>query len=268
MADKGDKLAFDPTTIITTIKTAKIGLPNSVKVADKIATDLLKLVHLILAPAQFAAAWQDRLSNYIDRAVRQVPEERRIQPVESIALTTLEKLRLQGESEPVTSLYVNLLARAMDRERVGEAHPAFPFVISQLAPDELIFLLDLARREHTVIMAPMGTRMYPDAEARALGLANFEMPDAIRAMAISETFAYETLSQPEMYPVYQDHLQHLGLIEYSNELQAFQQYLRRKSLQEGHLHLFTLRLTHFGKLFLKACMNLQETASGETTNGH
>jgi hypothetical protein len=90
------------------------------------------------------AASQDRLEGYINKSIRQVPEERRITPVESIALPVAERLRFQEEGNPITDLYINLLSRAMDGERVSEAHPAFISVISQLAPDELLFLQDLS----------------------------------------------------------------------------------------------------------------------------
>ncbi|NTI16092.1 DUF4393 domain-containing protein [Agrobacterium rhizogenes] len=259
-------MPIDPATVVTAVSTVKKGLPQSFKEADKVATDLVKLVHLILAPVQFASAWQDRLSRYIDKAVRQVPQEQLVPPVESIALAIAEKLKLQGEDEPITELYINLLARAMDKERVGEAHPAFPSVIAQLAPDELIFLLDLAKRVRTVIMSPTGRRTYPTRADREKGLAYFEMPEDARKELISLTFDYEGLSQPEMYPVYQEHLQHLGLIEYSNELTDFHTYLQRKSLKDGQLGVFTLRLTHFGKLFLRACTD-QGLAKRESVVG-
>ncbi|WP_211960885.1 Abi-alpha family protein [Cupriavidus plantarum] len=35
---------------------------------------------------------------------------------------------------------MNLLSRGMDRERVGEAHPAFIQIVGQLAPDEAVLI--------------------------------------------------------------------------------------------------------------------------------
>lgn len=73
-------------------------------------------------------------------AFRQVPAQRRIAPAESLALQISERLRFQEESSILTEMYINLLARATDRDRAGEAHPAFLLIISQLAPDEVLLL--------------------------------------------------------------------------------------------------------------------------------
>jgi hypothetical protein len=91
----------------------------------KFAEDLTKAVRLVLFPVQLAAALQDRLAGYIDRAIRQVPELRRVVPAESIALPIAERLRFQEPDSPITDLYINLLARAMDGERM----PSEPSII-------------------------------------------------------------------------------------------------------------------------------------------
>jgi len=122
------------------------------KQAGKIGEDLLKTLRLILFPLQYAAVLQDRLEGYIDQAIRQVPHERLIAPIDSILLPIAERLRFQEGENPITEMYINLLARAMDGERVGEAHPAFISVISQLAPDEVVLLREISRREYTAII--------------------------------------------------------------------------------------------------------------------
>jgi hypothetical protein len=104
------------------------------KQAGKLGEDIAKSIRLVLFPLQLAAALQDRFAGYIDRAIRQVPEPRLIAPMESIMLPIAERLRFQEPANPITDLYINLLSRAMDGERVGEAHPAFIGVISQLGP--------------------------------------------------------------------------------------------------------------------------------------
>lgn len=38
----------------------------------------------------------------------------------------------------------------MDKERVGEAHPAFISIIGQLEPDELLVLRQLEQQEYNV----------------------------------------------------------------------------------------------------------------------
>lgn len=131
---------------------------GTLKEIGKIGVDAVKVVRLALFPLQAGAALQDRLAAYIDRAVRVVPEAQRIAPMELIFLPVAEKLRFQEPDNPLTELYLNLLSRAMDGERVGEAHPAFVVVISQLAPDEVTIIRMLAELDYSMIVK-VGGRM-------------------------------------------------------------------------------------------------------------
>jgi hypothetical protein len=232
---------------------AAIVAPQTVGQIDKFGADAAKTVRLLMFPFQIGGALQDRLERYIDRAIRQVPEERRIEPVESVAFPIVERLRFQPEHDPITELYVQLLARAMDRERVGEAHPAFFSIITQMAPDELLFLRDFASRDETLLMSPVGQKLYPDPAWRQARLDRCELSADIRQEIEDKTFTYEVLSQPELFPVYQEHLQHLGLIEYHNELARRYKELELKPRDDKELSVFSMKLTHLGRLFLKAC---------------
>jgi len=247
----------DPNTIITSgvavAEAAAVVLPDTVRQVDKFGADVAKTTRLLLFPFQIGGALQDRLERYIDRAIRKVPEERRIEPVESLAYPIVEKLRFQPEDDPITELYLQLLSRAMDREHVGEAHPAFFNVITQMAPDELIFLHDFASRDETLIMSPMGQKVYPDPAWRKARLDKSELSAKIRQEIVDQTFRYEALIQPELFPVYQEHLQHLGLIEYHNQRARHYKQLELKVRDDSELSIYSMKITHFGRLFLKAC---------------
>jgi len=143
----------------------------------------------------------------------------------------------------------------VDREGVGHAHPAFFSVITQMAPDELIFLHDFASRNETLIMSPTGQKVYPDLLWRKSRLDKCDLRSDLEQQIENDIFKYETLIQPELFPVYQEHLQHLGLIEYSNRLSRHYDAIGLKTSDDGDLSLFSMRLTHFGRLFLKACVN-------------
>jgi len=88
----------------------------------------------MLFSLQYGAALQDRLARHISNSIDRVPEDRRIEPVESITLQIVDRLKFQEDGSPITDMYLSLLARAMDKECVGEAHPAFVQIVSQLAP--------------------------------------------------------------------------------------------------------------------------------------
>lgn len=253
----------DPNTIaasgVAVAQAAGAVLPDTVRQVDKFGTDVAKTIRLLLFPFQLTGALQDRLETYIERAIRQVPAERRIEPVESIAFPVVEKLRFQSESDPITELYIQLLSRAMDGERVGEAHPAFFNIITQLAPDELLFLRDFERHDETIIMAPSGKKIYPAPEARKLRIEEAKLPSELKLAVEDQMFRYEALNQPEMFPVYQEHLEGLGLIEYHMWEQDVRYYFKTDPDRLA-LEAFIMKLTHFGRLFLKAC---SKNISGE-----
>src|ERR1700748_233059 len=102
---------------------------DTLKEVSKIGVDFVKMVRLALFPVQYGAMLQDRLARHLQRSIEKVPAARRVAPVESIALQIADKLRYQEDGSVLTEMYVNLLARAMDKERVSEAHPTFLHVI-------------------------------------------------------------------------------------------------------------------------------------------
>jgi len=246
----------DPNTIVASgvavAQAAGAIIPDTVRQIDKFGTDVTKTIRLLLFPFQLTGALQDRLERYIDHAIRQVPEERRIEPVESIAFPIVEKLRFQPEGDPITELYVQLLSRAMDGERVGEAHPAFFNIITQLAPDELLFLRDFERHDEIIIMSPPGQKTYPQPHLRQIALDKAVLPHELLLTVKRQMFQYESLNQPEMFPVYQEHLEGLGLIEYKAWEKKYIWYFEKDRTPED-LTVFAMSLTHFGRLFLKAC---------------
>lgn len=122
------------------------GLTGTVTETGKALTDITKTFRLFLAPFQYGALWQDRFAAYLDSVRSAVPTERQVEAVPEIAGPVLEKLRFQSVDSPLTELYLNLLKRAIDKERRDEAHPAFANIIAQLSADEALFLF-LLRKE-------------------------------------------------------------------------------------------------------------------------
>ncbi len=243
----------DTKTAVAAAEVAGKLMPKTMQQIDNFGADILKTVRLLTVPVQYVGAWQDRLDAHIEKAIRNIPEERRIAPIESISAPIVEKLRFQPQDDPITELYINLLSRAMDGERVGEAHPAFFTVITQLAPDELLFLNDIALREESFIMAPSGRKVYPSPAVRDKRLNELGLGYSIKEKVKSLMFGYECLNQPELYPVYQEHLEHLGLIKYVNSFEPIVKDLRLMKEPGRGMRLFTLGLTGFGSMFLKAC---------------
>jgi hypothetical protein len=224
---------------------------DTFKQAGKLGEDIAKTLRLILFPLQFTAALQDRLITYINRAVRQVPEPQLIAPAQSLMLPIVEKLRFQEAESPITDMYINLLSRAMDGERVGEAHPAFVGVISQLAPDEVVFLRELSRRDYTLIIKMDLDWSTPNAEKTEEIISG--LPPQVIEKSRSIIFSYQSLNQPELFYVFLEHLFHLGLVQYVNEPIVNGAY--KGIPRMGTPTLVFIRLSAFGNLFHKACIS-------------
>lgn len=227
---------------------------GALKEAGKLAEQIVKTVRLVLFPVQIAAAVQDRLVGYIDRAIRQVPEPHLIVPRESIVLPLAEKLRFQEPANPITDLYINLLSRAMDGERVGEAHPAFIGIISQLAPDEVVFLRELSKNEYTLILRMDEAWHCPSPQQIKEAFDQSDMPPRLIEKSNSIVFTYGTLNQSDLFYVFLEHLYHLGLVQYINEPSNDGEY---KGFNRGrdYPRFVFIRLSTFGKLFFKACVS-------------
>ncbi len=111
-----------------------------VQESSKALTDLIKAARLFTAPIQLLAAYQDRLSKFFDKVRGSVKEENQIEAPASISGPIIDRLKYLEDENYLTELYLNLLSRAIDKERVQEAHPAFYHIIDQLSADEAMIL--------------------------------------------------------------------------------------------------------------------------------
>lgn len=217
----------------------------------KIGEDAVKVVRLALFPIQFGAFLQDRLARYLTKALDKVPAERRIAPRDSVMLPVAEKLRHEDEDgNPIADLYVNLLARAMDRDRLGDAHPAFVHLIGQLAPDEILILLQLSAQRHRVFFRH-GPREPALLHEQVPPLLQ-RMPDPVATELLSAAVRPEDLAQPELFLTFLEHLVALGIVEYTNEPRS-DETQKLSFLFLGFEYHF-IRLTAFGHLFHRACV--------------
>jgi Abortive infection alpha len=168
-----------------------------------------------------------------------------------------EKLRYQEADNPITDLYINLLARAMDGERIGEAHPAFVGIISQLAPDEVVFLAELSRHEYTLILKINDDWPTPSQRQVLERLTCSGMPETLVEKSNEILFKYQKLNQPEMFYLFLEHLYHLGLVQYLNTPSNEGDYKGLERGAKGTPLLIFIGLSRLGKLFHKACVGSQ-----------
>lgn len=223
----------------------------ALKETGKIGEDLVKTVRLVLFPLQYAAALQDRLAKHLRKSIEGVPEERRIAPVESLALSIAEQLRFHDETSVVGNMFVSLLSRAMDRDRVGEAHPAFVQIVSQLAPDEAVLIQQIAAAQPSAYMRPpkkdVAVLLRDEREAliNASGMSD-DQKRHLQGVAVRP----EELAQPELVYTYIEHLVSLGIVSYTNEPwnDAF------KGAKGASFDFWFVGLNGLGELFHRACL--------------
>lgn len=214
----------------------------------KLGADAIRMVRLALFPVQLASHYQKRLENYLSQALQRVPEQERVKPVESLVLQVSERLRFQEEDSLLTEMYLELLACAFDKRRCGQAHPAFTGLISQLSPDEAILLNHIA--------GPLA-RIYIGKEPLSWTEHSRDIKAHLTANSLEpgeldwdRFIAPEILSQPAYLQLYIQHLQTLGLIEYTNEQQHALALCF--SVLNGQ-PAWAVKLSEFGSLFHAAC---------------
>ncbi|QIE30061.1 Abi-alpha family protein [Caballeronia sp. SBC2] len=188
---------------------------------------------------------------HLERSVELVPEERRVAPVESLAIPIAEQLTFHDEASVVGHMFERLLARAMDRDRVGEAHPAFVQIVSQLAPDEAILIRQIAVARPSAYMRP------PKKDVSVL--LKGEREELINASGMSDdqkrqlqdiVVRPEELAQPSLVYTYIEHLVSLGLVSYTNEPWNAE----FKGAKGANFDFWFVGLNGLGELFYRACL--------------
>lgn len=206
-------------------------LADAMKQGGAALADTVKAFRLFTAPIQLLAVAQDRLAAFCRKVREAVPEERQQEAAPSVALPVLMELRFMEDENPLTELYVNLLARAIDKERFAEAHPAFSKIIGQMSPDEAIMMYHFRDRKRWLKPLPL---KHGVQQGR---------------------FPILTLAQPANFHMYAKHLEALSLLVLpKNNVE-----LKRSPSLDGSFKIASdedpyLTLTEFGELFVKACI--------------
>lgn len=197
----------------------------------------VKASRFLLAPIDYLAAQHDRWESFLKRVSDQVPEERLIDAHPQIAGKAIEGLKYLEQESILAELFINLLARAIDKDRVSEAHPAFASIISQISPDEAFILFTLSKKQYRLVQhAPYNTH------TNTFG---------VRVDTFQE-FPVAKLVYPQNYQMYMSHLYSLnlaGIFQSGN-----QEAIHMGGHQTGVNIISYAQLISFGELFAKACM--------------
>jgi hypothetical protein len=238
------------------------GVSDTLKEVGKIGVDFVKTARLLLFPVQYGAMLQDRLAHHLRNAIERVPVDARIPPVESLALQIGEKLRYEEEGTALGEMYVNLLSRAMDNERVSDAHPAFVQIVGQLAPDEALLIEQLSEHDPSAYIRRKASDNVMLQHDRDEAVNQAHCSDDSKQLLKTLFVRPEELQQPTLLYTYIEHLVSLGLVSYTNDHQWASKYGTVKTSMQGTDFWF-IRLNGFGKLFHRACL----TGSGFEKGG-
>jgi len=202
-----------------------------------VARNTIKASRFILAPIDYLAAQQDRYQAFLKKVNDKVPEERMIPAHPQIAGPVIEGLRYLEQDNLLSELFINLLARAIDKERVSEAHPAFASIISQLSPDEAIIIFHLNKKQY---LFKQYSKFF--LETHTFGPREVTQND----------FPIKDLIYPQNFGLYMDHMHSLNLGGIWQ--QGNQETIMEEGKQTGVNIISISQLTSFGKLFSQACM--------------
>lgn len=225
---------------------------DSIQEVSKIGVDAVKTIRLALLPLQLTAAYQDRVARWIDKTIRSVPEPRRVAPIPSLALPIIEKLKYFDDGELLGNMYSGLLSRTFDRDRLGEAHPAFVNVISQLSPDEAKLINILSSETGKVYFGLSAQEWTVSFDLIASELQRCGFPGEPRQWLPRFAVDPEALNFPSYLQMYVHHLQSLGLITYNNTSDP--EFFSVVGNHEWGKKWWTIELTSFGRLFHLACI--------------
>jgi hypothetical protein len=216
------------------------GLSEPVQEIGKMLTDFVKTFRLFTAPFQLSAAYQDRLVKYLERVRNSVPEENQIEAPAFISGPIIERLKYLEENNYLTDLYLNLLSRAIDKERINEAHPAFYHIIDQLSPDESMLLFVLNQK---VINYDSKLEHIHDENGKFIKWGEKEI--------VMDTTPKDKFIFIDNFFMYVEHLRSLNLT-YWNVIK--QEGIWDDKFQTHAFSADEIGLTEFGKLFVNACI--------------
>lgn len=211
---------------------------SPLKESSQFITDVIKTLRLTLGlPFQFGAACQDRLVEFLNKTIRKVPKENRIKPANPILYPILQQVLHMDDTDYLRQLFSNLLAKAINRERVSEAHPGFVYTLSQLSLDEAIIMSELAIKDisRTYTWDLVGKK----AENRKL---------------IKTDFPTGKLVFASNFEMYLSHLYSLNLLYSTSEDKPTWQDPETRKIQLGGTQIIQTFLSDYGNLFSKACI--------------
>ena len=236
--------------------------------AQEIGRAAAGAVRVALSPANLVVWSFDQAREYAESSVakilarRRVPADRIQPPSPELAAPAIAALRLPGQPEELRSLYLGLLATAMDGDTATSAHPSFVEIVRQLTSDE-------ARVVHlfTAVEATGEPTSFPCVDVLAhLG----DVADFVYTLTGFTTLGEAADCERSLTGSSLINLQRLGLVAIRRDQRltdpdAYEAMLEHKVVQEAcalatqrpnaraEVHRHLVAVTDFGLQFASAC---------------
>jgi hypothetical protein len=192
---------------------------------------------------------RDWLKEKMENRLASLPPECVVQPTANITYAALSHIALSADTPELREIYAELLLKAMDARTSASIHPAYFYLVEQLAAEEALVLVglhelgksDLFSEEVTPYSYPTSKNRKPTLEEQF------------------SSFCTSTLSrESDQAEIWLTNLCRLGLLS----LQTFSEAIFRP--EESHRHGYheasvdnhehrVLSFTQLGKAFITAC---------------
>jgi hypothetical protein len=116
---------------------------TAVTVTRAVNNVLLPLAALNFGIEKAKRYFENRFAKDLAEKTADIPSEELVEPKASIAGPALQGLAFTHEEPDLKVMFLSLLSTAMDKRKVGTAHPAFVELIKQIDPGEVVWLRPL-----------------------------------------------------------------------------------------------------------------------------
>lgn len=139
----------------------------------------------------------------IEEKVKQIPEEKIIEPESYIAIPAIQQLSYCQNNDDLRELYANLLVSSMNIDKKWMVHPAFVDIIKQLTPDEARIINSVGgfKNNFLPLIDVKGVVRGDKGEGHQLLITNFT------------TVGFDVIENKESICSYVDNLVRLNLFE-------------------------------------------------------
>lgn len=144
-----DNKALLPDVIRSTSDAIQANIPETAKQTDGVLSTVIEFFNnVVLYPVRKANLnFKYKLEEFekdLQKKIKDIPDENLQIPPTMIAGPALEALRYAYDEEELREMYENLLASAMDKQKISQTHPSFVDAIRQMSPFDAKLIAEIA----------------------------------------------------------------------------------------------------------------------------